>query len=219
MSPWSCGQLADVAEELALDALPGDLRALALEHLEGCCPCRASVESLAETADELLTATTPVEPPAWFADRVLANLTAGRDPRRRRFRKPLTLVAVAAVVLAVSGGVATLARLRTQSPGEGSELRTVQLVSTTGQVVGDASRYAGHPAWVFMRVDRGVSAGAETCVLDLTGGATLPIGTLTVSGGKGAWGEHLPIDGRRIGSVRLVTLGGTTVATAEFGAR
>jgi hypothetical protein len=218
MTVLSCEKLAELADELALDALPGDLRALALEHLEDCCPCRTSVESLAEAADELLAATTPVEPPPRFTDHVLASLTAGRHPGRRQLRRPLALAAVAAIVLAIASGVATVARLRAQRPGEHAELRTVQLVSTTGQVVGDAFRYAGHPAWVFLRVDRGMPAGTETCVLDLRGGTALAIGTLTVSGGKGAWGEHLAIDGRRIGSARLVTSGGTTVATAEFGA-
>lgn len=216
MIALSCEQVGELAEEFAIDALPGDLRGLVLDHLEQCVPCRVMVEALARAADELLGAGPILEPPVGFADRVLARLAAEREPARRRFRRPRALIAAAAAVVALAGGVGVVSRFARSEERQVAELRTVRLISTNGEIVGDASRYVGHPGWIFMRVDHGIGAGTDRCVLDLKGGAVIPIGNLTVTDGKGAWGQHLSVDPHQVRAARLITSAGSTLATAVF---
>jgi len=46
--------------------------------------------------------------------------------------------------------------------------------------------------------------------------APVRLGTLTVSAGKGAWGEDLTVPASDVRDARLVSPGGTTIATAVF---
>ena len=218
MTAMSCQQLAEVADELALDVLPGDLRALALEHLDECHSCRAMVEELSETADALLLAHGGTEPPAGFEERVLARIAAEPTGLRRTRRRPPLLAAAAAIVVAALVGVGALALRPGSDRSAGDELseRHVQLISVTGGPVGDVSAYPGRPAWFFMRVDRGVTPGTYECVLDVSGGRTVHVGSLTVTEGKGAWGQALTIPPSNVRDARLVAPDGSTVATATF---
>jgi hypothetical protein len=217
----TCMELSAVAEELALDVLPGDVRALALEHLDDCPSCRALVEDLSETADELLFAHGGIEPPAGFEERVLARLAAEPTTLRRPRRFVPTLAAAAAVIVAALVGVGALAlrpgshRPPAAASAEVTE-RHVALISLSGTPVGDASAYAGRQAWFFMRVDRGVPSGMYQCVLDVSGGHLIRLCSLTVTGGKGAWGESLSVPASDVRDARLVTPGGRTIATAVF---
>jgi len=216
----TCTELSQVADELALDVLPGDVRAVALQHLDDCLSCRALVEGLSETADELLFAHGGLEPPDGFEDRVLANLAAEPTALRRPRRRLPLLAAAAAILVAALAGVGALA-LRAGSPrapvaaAEVDE-RHAPLISGSGVAVGDASAYAGRQAWFFMRVDRGVAPGTYQCVLDVAGGRTVRIGNLTVTGGKGAWGENLTVPASEIRDARLITSHDGTIATAVF---
>jgi len=216
----TCAELHEVADELALDVLPGDVRALALQHLDDCPSCRALVEGLSETADELLFAPGGIEPPPGFEERVLARIAAEPTTLGRPRRRGPLLAAAAAIIVAALLGVGALA-LRPGShraPAASAELseRHVQLVTASGTAVGDVSAYAGRQAWFFMRVDRGVPSGTYGCVLDVSGGRTVRLGTLTVSAGKGAWGEDLTVPASDVRDARLVSPGGTTIATAVF---
>ena len=69
-----CGQLVDMAAELALGVLTGRERAAALAHLDGCPACSEYVRELTETGEELLGLLPPHEPPAGFESRVLARI-------------------------------------------------------------------------------------------------------------------------------------------------
>jgi hypothetical protein len=218
MSTMSCIELSQVADELALDVLPGDVRALALQHLDDCPSCRALVEGLSETADELLFAHGGLEPPAGFEDRVMARLGAEPTALRRPRRRLPILAAAAAILVAALVGVGAVA-LRAGShrgPVAAAEVdeRHAPLIAPSGAAVGDASAYAGRQAWFFMRVNQGVAPGTYECVLDVTGGRTIRVGTLTVTGGKGAWGENLTVPASSIRDARLVTSHGGTIATA-----
>ena len=220
MTAMSCQQLAEVADELALDVLPGDLRALALEHLDECHACRAMVEELSETADALLLAHGGTEPPAGFEERVLARIAAEPTGLRRARRRPPLLAAAAAIVVAalVAAGALALRPGTHRAPAASSEVseRHVQLVTASGTTVGDASTYAGRQAWFFMRVDRGVPPGTYQCVLDVAGGRTIHLGSLTVTAGNGAWGEDLTVPASDVRDARLVSPAGATIATAVF---
>jgi hypothetical protein len=214
--------MAELIDELALDVLPGDTRALAFAHLEACPGCRLRVEELSESADQLLFTYRPVDPPPGFEDRVLGRLgperARPRPPPRRRSRM-LALVAAAAVVVGMAGGAGIVF---SQGSGDGTpplaqgpEMRTVALISASGQRIGDVASYAGAPAWFFLRVDHGADATYQ-CVLDVDGGSSVSIGPMVVSNGQGGWGEHVNMDAHRVRSARLVNTAGNTIATATF---
>ncbi len=213
MTGLSCAQLAEVADELALDVLPGDVRSLALAHLDECPSCRATVEGLSETADALLFAHGAIEPPEGFAQRVLERLADEPTVLRRRPRRRLLLTLAAAAVVAVLIGVGFVTL---RSGTDQTRERHLRLVSSGGQVVGDVSAYAGRQTWFFIRVDDGVASGTYQCVLDMSGGQAIHIGSLTVTAGKGAWGESLSVGTSNVRDARLVTADGTTIATASF---
>jgi hypothetical protein len=71
-----CEDFARIAPELALGLLSGPERAAALEHLQDCAACRAQVDELSQTVDELLTAGPRAEPPAGFEGAVLDRFAA-----------------------------------------------------------------------------------------------------------------------------------------------
>jgi hypothetical protein len=232
--------MENLIDELALDVLPGDLRGLALEHLEGCTLCRGRLEELSESADELLLAYGPAEPPEGFEARVLDRLASERvrgepargEPargrrrresraRRRSWRIAVTVAAAAAAIVGLalaggrleSGGTTSSTHLATPRH---SDLRTVALIAADGHAIGDVSAYSGTPAWVFMRVDHGTESDTYQCVLDIAGGKTLWIGPMVIARGQGGWGEHVNVDAQDVRAARLVDDTGRTVATATF---
>jgi anti-sigma-K factor RskA len=91
-----CGQLHDVAAELALGVLTGRERATALAHLDECPACREYVRELTTTGEELLGLLPEREPPPGFESRVLARLglpmtdqgTQSREGQNREAQSP-----------------------------------------------------------------------------------------------------------------------------------
>jgi Putative zinc-finger len=209
-----CPEIEAQLDEFALGLLPGDERAAVLDHLEACPACRGIVDVLSEAADELLLAAPQAEPPPGFAEAVLARIHPAHPqheqaaPRRRRW----AAAAAAAVVLVVLG---MAVGLRLGRP-EGDELRSVDLVSSSGGDAGDVFAYADRPAWFFVRVDRALPRGTYRCVLDLDDASTVPLGTLSVSEGKGAWSWRVTIDARRVRAAELLDTDGKSVAVASF---
>jgi hypothetical protein len=214
--------MADLIDELALDVLPGDERAEALAHLDGCPTCREQLEALSQPADLLLFACRRIRPPAGFEDRVLARLASERrrpgPPRRRLALVAAAVAAVASAAFIGAGGVpwAGGARHPVGTSAEGHELRTVTLMSTAGQPIGDVSAYAGPPTWFFLRVDHGDASGRYQCVLDVDGGRTIALGAMWVSNGEGGWGQQVGVDARLVRAARLVDGSGRTLAVATF---
>jgi hypothetical protein len=74
LNDMTCGELADVAAELALGVLTGRERAMAIAHLDNCDDCREDVRQLMATGEQLLELLPPAEPPAGFETRVLERL-------------------------------------------------------------------------------------------------------------------------------------------------
>lgn len=70
----SCGELAEVAAELALGVLTGRERADAVAHLDRCDNCREHVRQLMVTTEGLLGLLPQKEPPPGFETRVLDRL-------------------------------------------------------------------------------------------------------------------------------------------------
>jgi hypothetical protein len=210
-----CSEIEGQLDEFALGLLPGDERAAVLAHLEACPACRGIVDVLSEAADELLLAAPQAEPSPGFAEAVLARIHPAHPQQRKRgapqYRR--WAAAVAAAVALVVVGMA--AGLRLARP-EGEELRSVDLISSSGGDAGEVSAYADTPAWFFVRVDRALPRGTYRCVLDLDDASTLPLGTLSVSDGKGAWSWRVTIDTRRVRAARLLDTDGKSVAVASF---
>jgi hypothetical protein len=76
-----CGELADIAAELALGAVTGRERAQALAHLDQCRACRERVGRLMTTGERLLALLPGIEPPPGFETRVLERIAPARqDP-------------------------------------------------------------------------------------------------------------------------------------------
>lgn len=117
--------MRSLLSELATGAIAGDERALVLEHLVGCAPCRQELTRLTRAADALLAFAPRMEPPPGFESRVLAaldtapparpsrrrggiwhfGLRRGRDTGRR-YRATRLLTALAIGATALFGGVA-----------------------------------------------------------------------------------------------------------------
>jgi len=157
-----CAELAEAAPELALGILPGDERAAALAHLDGCPACRQQVSSLAGVTDQLLLLAPTAQPPAGFEQRVLASLDAGpgatpvvqvdelarqRDRERPR-RRRTAVVAVAALALAACLAVAMVVWRGGASTSPG--LATEQMRTANGAVVGQVFVHQERPAVLFM---------------------------------------------------------------------
>jgi hypothetical protein len=219
----TCAEFHDVAAELALGVLPGDRRADALAHADGCAACRAELEALARVADTLPVLVPPAEPPAGFDSRVLARVTNGR-PRR-------AAVLVVAAVLLVAGGVGTAmyaagARARSHAREYeaalgtlgGRSLRTGKLETTDGRAGGQVVVYDGRPSWVFVVVQTRDATGDYTIELRREGAAPLRLDGLHLDGGRGTFGGLVHGTVRSVRSVRVLAAGGASVLEAALGA-
>src|SRR6201992_3628402 len=70
----SCGEVADVAAELALGVLTGRRRAQGVGHLDECDSCREHIRQLSLTGEEMLGLLPSREPAEGFESRVMARL-------------------------------------------------------------------------------------------------------------------------------------------------
>jgi hypothetical protein len=83
LNDMTCGELTDVAAELALGVLTGRERAVAVAHLDTCEACREDVRQLMATGEQLLELLPSAEPPVGFETRVLERLglpVTAREP-------------------------------------------------------------------------------------------------------------------------------------------
>jgi hypothetical protein len=246
LNDMGCARFADVAAELALGVLTGRERAEALAHLDFCDECREHVRQLTMTGEELLGLLPSREPPPGFETRVMERLglavpgprhaargrlfgrlfgrgstdtrrtsgikhpTAGLTGRTRR------MLAVAAVTLAVIvsalGGWGLHAA--TSSPA-GPPLSSAELVSARHQPVGDIFYYHGDSPWMYMSVYMVHASGTVICQLVNTDGHVTTVGSFRLVGGYGSWGGPAE-GGGTIAGARLVSPGGTVLATASF---
>jgi hypothetical protein len=203
-----CDELEPLLGELALGLLADDRRSEVMGHVAVCLSCRALLLELSGTADLLLTACPAAEPSPGFDAAVMARIGPAQ---RRPSRRSIVAAAVAAVVL-VAGGLTVGLRLR---PPE--ELRTAPLVAEATGTVGDAAVYAGRPAWVFMRIDRGLADGTYRCVVTADAARPTVVGTLVVHEGRGSWSQRIePPVPSRLRTARIETGDGAVVASASF---
>ncbi len=209
-----CAAVEPLAAELALGLVAGPTRAEALAHIETCASCRALVDSLSATADEVMLLAPSAEPSSGFEQRVLTALSPVRSRERVRRRRWPILAAAAAVVALLAIGLS----LRSHP----SAVREAEMRTATGRVVGDAYVHSGDPAWVFVAVPgwtdtRGSGAPKQYQVrLTMNDGTSrvLPGGDL--DGGDGGWGTVLPVDASQIQQVALVDDDGAVWCSATL---
>lgn len=202
-----CDDVRAMAAELALDALTGPARAEALEHLDTCERCREEVDGASRVADRLLHLVPSVDPRATFEAAVLERIAGERRapvvPMRRRSWLPPAIAAAVAALLAITGIVVA---------GGGSDVRTAELVATSGDVAGQL---------VIFDDDRMVcvfddtSEGAAWSVEVVDGDRVHAVGRFEAPGGEWAWTVHLPTDGGDIDEVVVRAGSGQVLATGR----
>ena len=139
----TCAELREMAPEFALDNLPGDERAAAIAHAEGCASCQELVTSLSVVTDRLLELAPTVEPDAGFESRVLAALAPPVVTRPRPMRTRLaTMAAAACIVVAL-----TIAALGRSGP---AAFAAADMRTPSGEVVGQAFVRRASPTTVVL---------------------------------------------------------------------
>jgi hypothetical protein len=212
----SCEQTRQLAAELALGLADGAERAQALRHLAECPECRREVAELSEVADELLLLAPEREPPVGFESRVLARLQPQRPTARRarRWRRPLAVLAPAAVAAALAvtitlGATGDDRRLAdhyraTLAAGHGSSFEAARL-HAPGQVpAGVVYAYRGSPSWLFVYLDPAHRGGRYRPELALRSGRRVPVPSLRIDPATGSGGQVIGVDPRDVATVRLV---------------
>jgi hypothetical protein len=233
LKDMDCGDLADVAAELALGVLTGRERADAVAYLDQCDACRENVRQLTVTGEELLGLVPSREPPTGFETRVLDRLgftepSYGRSgPRHGRPRPAprsrwLLAAAAGAVIVAAAGlggwglhGSAP-ARPGTASGPPRSTLTWTALTSATHQDVGSIFLYRGAQAWLYMTVDTETGNGQVICDLKERNGHILPLGSFKLSHGYGYWGHPEPVPVSQVVGAQLTSTSGKVLATASL---
>jgi len=101
------------------------------------------------------------------------------------------------------------------SPAAG-QLTSASLLSVTHQNVGKIFLCSGTPQWLYMSVDMGSGQGTVTCQVVGENGQVTTIGSFRLADGYGAWGSPDPGYAGALRGARLVSAGGTVLATATF---
>jgi predicted anti-sigma-YlaC factor YlaD len=217
MSGFTCADMREVAPELALGVLGGAERAEAFAHVESCGSCRAVVSDLTDAAETLPLIAREAEPPPGFEGRVVAALGGRR--RRIRFRWAAVLAATAAAAAIISiVTVRVVDRGRDDGPAASvaaSGVWSAPMIDAQGTDVGWAFVSDGRPAAVGISVSYALPSGTYTIESVRGDGATLDVGTLTVSDGQGAWAGTVPTAKGDLIVVRLLDAGGNVVCTAN----
>lgn len=215
----TCEQVREIDAELALGTAPGDLRETALRHLEGCPSCRRAVEDLADTADALLHAMPPVDPPAGFESRVFARIAADVDTYRarpsRRRGWAVGLAAAVALVLAAGAGALGHAAV-THAPSSTSQtaaLVALERAPNPGARVG-AAYLAGR--LLVVSVDNIGYDGPCTVRVNLANGSVSVFPGPVLRHGSGSAGITLPVPGHSVRTVTILDRRGYAMGRAVF---
>jgi hypothetical protein len=231
LNEMTCEEFSNVAAELALGVLTGRERAQALAHLDRCDACRGEVRQLTLTGEELLGLLPTAEPPTGFETRVLARIGLEVPARKSRLRvrprwapagstlitrRLLAAVPVlAALAVAVLGGWG-LRAATTHTATASSPLSHVALVSAGHHPAGQIYIYNGPHRWLYMRVKTSPPNGTVICQVVGKDGHVTTVGSFPVKNGFGSWGSAVPARIGPLSGVRLITPGGTVLATATF---
>jgi hypothetical protein len=223
------GHLAEANAALALNALTGRERAQAVEHLQRCGSCRARVDAMALTSDDLLRLLPGMQPPSGFSARVTGQLWRNQGrPSRSRSRIRVALASAAIIVMVVAGGRAGWGlggwgrggAAGPASPAAAPVLRSAALVTVAHQSIGTVFLHGPGSNWMFVTVDADAGNATVTCQLATSRtGQFVTLGAFRLLAGDGYWGSPVPGQSSAITGARLVTSAGTVLATAWFTGR
>ncbi len=213
-----CEAINDDLIEFALGTLTGRDRSRVLDHLETCGHCNAEVESLADVADKLLWLAPEAEPTLGFESRVIERFRGSEVHRRVARRRVVSVLAAAALLLAVLGvSVDALVNDGGASGQPSATIRpTTGRLMSDGQVLGDVTISTGNPSWMIMDVDAGKLSGEVWCQVTLTNGRRETVGRFTITDGYGSWVAPLNTVARNVRSARIVNKNDTVLAAATF---
>lgn len=217
MSVLGCGEVRELAPELALGIVSGTQRADALQHASECGPCRVLVGELAEAADALPLLAAEAEPPPGFEQGVVSALKAPRWRTRRRVAVGLAAAAAAAAILSIVGVriVESTQEETTRSVASASEVRSAEMIGANGLHAGSVFVTNGKPATVVVSVYYGVPAG--TYGIEFRGGSTAKrIGDIHLREGQGSWGAVTRLPTSESSSIVLVDANGTAVCEGRL---
>jgi anti-sigma factor RsiW len=218
-----CDETRELAAELALGVADGEARARVLEHTASCADCRRELERFSAIADDLLVLAPEHEPPLGFELSVLRAIQPPRPTRRRGLR---WLVAVAAVLVAVSVTAgAMLVGFRderrlaehyraTLAQANGSYFGAVRLHDAAGAPAGVVFAYRGSPSWITVTVVPGERASVERAEVVDRRGRRIPLASFVLA--DGVWGGALPIDLGDVAAVHLVDGDGRSILIADL---
>ncbi|HTV11196.1 MAG TPA: hypothetical protein VME20_04970 [Acidimicrobiales bacterium] len=217
--PPACAAVDEDLAELALGALTGRRRVLALAHLEQCPRCTAVADELSAAADQLLHLAPEAEPPAGFEAHLFQRLGILQRPTSRRSRwsrlRISALACAAGVVVVLAFGVGALVG---RGNGGSSDKPPIQLASLVshGHPMGRVYVYAGNPTWLFMVIYGSNWDGTLRCEVTLDDGPPMVLGKFWLSDGKGAWSESISVPAGRLRQARVLDAHGQVLATANL---
>ena len=219
-----CSVVDDRAAELALDIVDEPERTELLAHAESCERCRRTLDDLADTADQVLLAAPEVEPPVGFESRATAGAHAvtamSRGPAPARpVRRSAVVVAIAAALVAIIGGVAIGGRGDSSSTAAAHAAAlggSGELASASGDRVGEAAIVVGSEPILVMSLDDAKVGERYECHLVFRDGTSTKVGTWAPRGPNHTW--SIPIDRAGLDAVQLVVADadGSSVATADL---
>jgi hypothetical protein len=228
----SCEQVRALAADLAVGIADGQERDAALRHAATCAECRLLVSELSSVVDDLLLLAPSHEPPAGFASRTLARMTAS-SPRRTAGRRPwMVRVAVAAAVaaaLALGAGVVYQGtsgdrRLADSyravlAQGNGSFFAAAPLRSPGG-TLGSVFGYQGQPSWLFATLSQPPAQPEHYDVqLVISDGRHLSLGGTVLGGTHRTWGAQIPVELSQVRQLRFEAASGHFTMTAYLNPR
>ena len=239
----SCEQVRALAADLAIGIADGQDRDAALRHAATCAECRLLVSELSSVVDDLLLLAPSHEPPAGFASRTLARMTASsprpgqrathRALRRTAGRRPwMARVAVATAVAAalalgagaVYQGTSGDRRLADSyrsvlAQGHGSFFVAAPLRSPAGPL-GSVYGYQGQPSWLFATLSQPTARPERYDVQLVTSdGRHVPLGGTVLGGTHRTWGGQIPVQLTQVRQLRFEAASGKSTLIAYLNPR
>lgn len=222
MSRPGCEAVRPLLPDVAVGVADGDDRAAVLAHVEACATCRAELDVLGSTADELLLLVPPAEPPAGFEAAVMARLSAtpapAPPPDLAAHRRPTRRLVAAGVALAAAAAVV----LGLWVSGADDPATIDGDLVADGEVVGSVAATPGDPARLEVTVD-GLPDGLYTvhCGYSTSDEShsyyALDAGTLRVAGGQAEWDVSVAVDVSELTKVSLLLPNDDAAAVARVG--
>ena len=148
--------------------------------------------------------------------------TGGVSTGKGGVSRPRRILAAAAVAVAVIvAGLGGWGLHGATSSPAASPLSSAALLTASHQTAGTVYLYDAGSRWLYMSVNIRSGSGAADngtviCQVEGPGGHVTTVGSFQLANGYGYWGSPAPATNGPLTGARLVTAGGTVLATAAF---